>query len=177
MKKIVFLMVLLIGLTAFKSETNKPVESKINWVTMNEALKAQEKNPKKILIDFYTDWCGWCKRLDKDVYEKADMIKYINKNFYAVKFDAEGTEKVTYKGREFTNPGYREGARRNSTHQLAQYFRVSGYPNTVFLDDDGAVLNQVPGYHKAPDFKMILEYFRSNSYKTTSFADFKKNYK
>jgi thioredoxin-related protein len=168
MKKIFFLMIFLVGfLTAH-------AQKKINWITMNEALAAQKETPKKILIDFYTDWCGWCKKLDKDIYENETFIQYINANYYAVKFDAEGTERVNYKGRTFSNPGFKEGLRRNTTHQIARYFNVSGYPNTVFLDDTGAVLNQVPGYHKPDDFKMILDFFYTNAYKTQSWTEFTK---
>lgn len=166
MNKIVLLAIFLMSLTTTQAQ------DKINWMTMNEALAAQEKKPKKIIIDFYTDWCGWCKRLDKDVYENKDVVKYINKNFYAVKFDAEGTETVSYKGKTFTNPGWQEGRRRNSTHQLAQYFRVSGYPNTVFLEENGAVLNQVPGYLKADQYQKLLSYFYSNAYKSKTWAEF-----
>ena len=166
MKRILILCILLVGLTSVQAQ------DKIKWMSMNEALAAQKNNPKKILIDFYTDWCGWCKKLDKDIYESKDFINYINKNFYAVKFDAEGTEEVQYKGKTFTNPGYQEGRRRNTTHQVAQYFRVSGYPNTVFLNDDGTVLNQVPGYLKPKDFKMVLDYFYTDAYKNQTWAQF-----
>ena len=64
----------------------------IEWMTFGEAIEAQRKNPKKIIIDVYTDWCGPCKLMDKKTFQNPDVAAYISKHFYAVKFNAEGEE-------------------------------------------------------------------------------------
>ena len=93
---------------------------KINWMTMNEALEAQKKKPKKIFVDIYTNWCGPCKMLDKNTFSNPDLIKYVNEKFYAVKFNAEGNETVSYQGQTYTNPDYdpAKANTRNSTNQF-----------------------------------------------------------
>ena len=66
----------------------------INWLTLEKAIELQKKSPKKIMIDVYTSWCGPCKMLDKNTFHNADVVKYVNANYYAVKFNAEGNESV-----------------------------------------------------------------------------------
>lgn len=92
--------------------------SQVNWMTMEQALTAQKANPKKILIDFYADWCGPCKLMDKQTYSHPIISKYINENFYAVKFNAEGNQSVNFYGRVFTNPDFANKAKsKNAMHQ------------------------------------------------------------
>ena len=90
----------------------------INWMTFEEAVEAQKNEPRKIMVDAYTTWCGPCKLLDKNTFSNKDVADYLNKNYYAVKFNAEGNEKVNFKEYTFTNPNFdptRKG--RNSQHQ------------------------------------------------------------
>src|SRR5690606_11157370 len=78
----------------------------IKWMTMNEALAAQKKDPKKIFMDVYTTWCGPCKMLDKNTFSDKEVAEYVNKNYYAVKFNEEGTEKVNYHNFVYINLNY-----------------------------------------------------------------------
>lgn len=87
----------------------------IKWLTMNEAIAAQKKEPKKIFMDVYTTWCGPCKMLDKNTFSDKEVIEYVNKNYYAVKFNAEGTEKVDYQDFVYTNPNY-QAERKGRAH-------------------------------------------------------------
>ena len=106
----------------------------IRWMSMNEALEAQKETPKKILMDVYTSWCGPCKLLDKNTFGNKDVIKYVNKNYYPVKFNAEGTESVTYQDFTYTNPNYQEGRKgRNSQHLLAHALKIQGILPLFFL--------------------------------------------
>ena len=82
------------------------VSQSINWVTMDKALELQKNTPKNIMIDIYTTWCGPCKMLDKNTFTNKDLITFVNANYYAVKFNAEGNESVNYKNRLFENPNY-----------------------------------------------------------------------
>lgn len=71
-------------------------KEKINWLSMAELQAAYAKNPKPIIIDVYTDWCGWCKVMDRETYSNDKVADYINKNFYAVKYNAESTAQVEF---------------------------------------------------------------------------------
>ena len=121
--------------------------AQVKWMTMDEALAAQKSNPKKIIVDVYTSWCGPCKLLDKNTFGNADVSAFINQNYYPVKFNAEGNEKIKFMDREFINPGYdsKRSRSRNSTHYLTRYLGVSGYQTMVFFDSDGNYITPITG--------------------------------
>ena len=134
--------------TTTAKTTPSATSASIKWMTFDQAIAAQKKSPKKIMIDAYTDWCGPCKMLDKNTFENADVAKYVNDNFYAVKFDAEGNEKITYKGKTYGNPQYdpAKDKSRNAAHELAYYLGVQAYPTIIFMDEQTNVLSPVRGY-------------------------------
>lgn len=140
----------------------------IKWMTMDEALTAQAKAPKKIFVDMYTAWCGPCKMLDKNTFSNPDVANYINKNFYAVKFNAEGNEVVNYKGKTYSNPSYdpAKATRRNSAHQFSRYMGVSAYPTVIFLDIDGQLINRVKGYRTPQQLEIYLKLFGTDLWKS-----------
>ena len=150
----------------------------INWMTFDEALAAQDKNPKKIMMDVYTNWCGPCKMLDKNTFGNEDVIDYVNKNFYAVKFNAEGNEVVTYNNKTFSNPDYKAELknRRNSAHQLSRYLNVSAYPTIVFFDEDSKVIAPIRGYQKPQQIELYLKMFSTDKYKELTTQDAFNNY-
>ena len=138
----------------------------INWVSLEEAVKLQKKSPKKIILDAYTKWCGPCKMLDRNTFSNKDVINYINKHYYAVKFNAEGNEEVRFKGNTFTNPGYdpAKANRRNSPHQLSRYFSIRSYPTLVFLDEQANLLTPVIGYKTPQQLELYLKLFKDNKH-------------
>ena len=127
----------------------RPAAEGINWLTIEEAEALSEKEPRKILMDVYTDWCGWCKKMDKTTFADEKVAKYVNENFYAVKLKADSKDKVTFKGKEY------------SKGELAQAFRVTGYPTIVFFDQSFSKFQPVSGYRGANDFLALLEQFNS----------------
>ena len=145
----------------------------INWVTFEEALELQKKNPKKIMMDVYTNWCGPCKMLDKNTFHNKDVVEYVNKNFYAVKFNAEGNSVVNYQGAEFKNTGYKEELknRRNGVHQLSRHLGVRAYPTIVYFDEEGNVIQPISGYMKPQQLELYLKLFQSNAYKDITTQD------
>jgi thioredoxin-related protein len=134
----------------------------IKWMSIGDAEKASKEHPKKIIIDVYTDWCGWCKRLDATTYTDEKVVKYINDNYYAVKLNAESKDKIVYQGKEYN---YDASQRINTvaTNFLSQ---SPGYPTTTFLGENFEVLSVVPGYMKADAMINVLKYFGENNYKT-----------
>ncbi len=157
-------------------------QDEIKWMSMNEALEAQKEEPRKIFMDAYTTWCGPCKMLDKNTFTNKDVIEYINENYYAVKFNAEGNEEVTYKGKEFKNPDFDPNKKkgRNSTHQLAMAMRVTGYPSLVFFDEEANLIAPIAGYRTPSQLEMYLKMFATDDYKELTskeaFQDYQESF-
>lgn len=139
----------------------------INWVTFEEATALQKKNPKKIMMDVYTNWCGPCKLLDKKTFKNKDVVAYVNEHYYAVKFNAEGNATVKFKDKTLTNPDYdpEKANRRNSPHEFSRFLRVSGYPTIAFLDEDLNVIAPIVGYQKPQQLELYLKLFEGDKYK------------
>ncbi|MEQ1798112.1 MAG: DUF255 domain-containing protein [Lacibacter sp.] len=97
MQKVPFLSVilfLLVGLSSFQH--NAPKE-KLNWITLQEAEEKLKSESRPILVDLYTDWCGWCKVMDKKTYTNQQLIKYLNEKYYVVKLNAESKAEIVWK--------------------------------------------------------------------------------
>ncbi|MBD0832496.1 thioredoxin family protein [Aestuariibaculum sediminum] len=177
MKRIAIMLMLLLFVSMHS------VAQEINWVTLEQALELQKKTPKKIMMDVYTSWCGPCKMLDKNTFHNADVVDYVNKHYYAVKFDAEGNEEVNYKGKTFANPGYKPelANRRNSPHELTRYFQVSAYPTIVFMDEEGELIAPIRGYQQPTQLELYLKLFKNDDYKDMDtqekFNDYYKAFK
>ena len=159
MKKILLFIFLIVGLTQINAQ------DKINWMSMTDALAAQKETPKKIFMDVYTKWCGPCKLLDKNTFGDKDVIKFVNENYYAVKFDAEGTEEIYYQDFNYTNPNYQEGRKgRNSQHLLANALKVNAYPSLVFFNDNGDLIQTVVGYKTPEQLEIYLKMMANDDY-------------
>ena len=146
----------------------------INWMTWDEAIAANTKLDKPIFVDVYTDWCGWCKRMDATTFLHPTIVKYMNEHYYAVKFNAERTDTIVFSGQTFVN----EAAGRNrSPHQLAMALldNKMSYPSYAFI---GNPWNKTvaPGYMGVADFEKVIRYFVEGAPKGLSFEDFSKDF-
>lgn len=145
----------------------------VKWYTLEEAQAAMKKKPKKIFVDVYTDWCGWCKVMDRKTFSNPAVAKYLNENFYPVKFNAEGTDNIIFREKVYK---FNAGA---GAHQLAIDMLQGqlSYPTTVYLDEKLNMIQPIPGYLEAKQFDAILHFFAGNHYKKMSFEEFSKDYK
>lgn len=170
----IFLTTLLAGLLSLGMNPAPQATTEINWVTIEEAYALSQQDGKKILVDFYTDWCGWCKKLDKDTYSKANVIEYINANFHAVKFDAEQRGELTLgdKTYSFIDQG------RRGVHEFAAVMMNGrpSYPSTSVLDANLNPITTVPGYHGPAEMLMILSFLGGDHYQTTSWEEYQRTY-
>lgn len=144
------------------------------WLSLPEAAELAEKNDKMILIDVYTEWSGWSKLMERNTYSEKRIIRFINENFYAVRFNAESQESVQFN--QLTYKGDQNG----SYHTLA-YSLLEGkmdFPSTVFLDEDLNVLLVVPGYMDRSRMEVVLHYFGERAYlnERQTFQDFEIDY-
>jgi thioredoxin-related protein len=157
---IAFIAALLFSSTNFAGETSKV---KITWVKYDEGLKLAGKLDKIIFVDFYTDWCKFCHKMDKETFSDSSIINYFNENFIAVKVNAESTAKMTLP----------DG--RVSGKELSRQFGVRGYPTYWFLKPNGEKINYVPGYSPPDKFLPMLQYIGGKYYENMTFKEFIEN--
>lgn len=150
----------------------------IKWMSLNEAIAAQQKKPKKIFMDIYTNWCGPCQMLDKKTFHDKDVVDYVNENFYAVKFNAEGNDMINYKGQKFENPSYDPAKKnaRNSMHQFAGALQIRSYPTMMFFDEQANPIFPVSGYLKPSQLELYLKLTANEDYKNIKTQDDFKKY-
>ena len=142
----------------------------IKWLSWQEAVDLNKESPKKIFVDVYTEWCGWCKRMDKTTFQDPDVVKYMNENFYAVKLDAEMRELITFNNQEFK---YVESGGRG-VHTLA-YSLLEGkmsYPSFVTLNEEFNRIAISPGYKKPDQLLKELKFAADELYKSQSWNDY-----
>ena len=169
-----FLLFFTIIFTFSKSPSDSYINNEIDWISFEEAVSRTEVNPKMILIDLYTDWCGWCKKMDRDTYSRKEIVSYVNEKFYAVKFNAEGSQEVNFRGYTFKFvPSGRKGY-----HELAAALTQNklSYPTTVFLNEEFQIIQPIPGYLDALSFDVISRYMGDGKYKNIGWEEFQKSY-
>lgn len=151
---------------------NLGAQNKIRWISWDEALKKMESNPKKLFIDVYIDKCTWCKKLDATTLNQNDIAKYINENFYAVKFDAQYKDPIVFDGQTYNYVKTFKG----NYHELAADILQGklSYPSLVFFDSDLSILQAIPGYQTAEELDLILKFYGENYHKTTSWRKYTK---
>ncbi len=172
-------------ITASSGIEDKAVSDSIEWMSLSEVNQIVEKNIKKdkikedkmIVVDFYTDWCGWCKRLDKETYMDAEVIELMNKYFYPIKFDAEQKEAASFAGKDYVFKA--SGAR--GTHGFASEMAMReggriGYPTITFIDAMGKKIAVEAGFKDAQKMKLTLLYYGEGHYKTKDFITFQTEY-
>lgn len=155
------------------SEVYAQTES-IKWYSIQEAEELTKTDPKKLFVDVYTDWCGWCKVMDKNTFTDPEIAAQLNENFYAVKLNAEQKEDITFKGHTFKFVA----SGRNGYHELAAALMNGkmSYPTVVFLDEQLNLLQPLPGYQKPEQLDPILDFIGNDFYKTTSWQDYLKQH-
>lgn len=171
MKKVAVLSIPLM-MILFCSSFNYKAKEKINWLSLQEFQVAYAKEPKPVLVDLYTSWCGWCKVMDRDTYSKENVATYINQHYYAVKFNAESRDSVSFGGKKY---GYNTGLNANG---LAVYlaFGQMAYPTTVFLSGINDQPAPIPGFLSPADLEPPLKYFGDGAYKTKTFPEFMQSF-
>ncbi|MEI7490870.1 MAG: DUF255 domain-containing protein [Bacteroidota bacterium] len=157
--------------------SQKEAENKgiIHWYSFADAYKLSKKKPRKLFVDVYTDWCGWCKKMDKETFQDPETAKYMQKHFYCVKLDAETKDTIVIDTVKFVN---RNPKGRGGNNQLAVVLLKGkmSYPSYVFINEQNQVLDVVPGFMNAAQFAPFLHYFGDNAYKDIKWDDYIGSY-
>ncbi len=126
-------------------------DDKITWYSFDEVVEKVANDPKMVFIDVYTDWCGWCKKMDKDTFTDQEVVNFVNEHFYAVKLNAEDKKKkFEFRGKEY------------SEETMARAMRVSSYPNFVIMDAAMENITQLEGYKEPQPFVEALALLMEN---------------
>jgi len=144
----------------------------IHWLTLDEAQVKMKEAPRKLYMDVYTDWCGWCKKMDKTTFENPDVIKYMNEKFYAVKFNAEQQQDVRFLGKIYS---YQAEQRCNELAAQLMGGRMS-YPTSIIMMENFQNPQPIPGYQDVRTIEMLLKYLGDNIYQTKKFDVYQKEF-
>ncbi len=150
--------------------TTAILAQEVQWITWEEAIELSDSHQKKFFVDIYTDWCTWCKKMDDHTFNQVEIAEALNRDFYAIKFDAEMKADITigdqtYKYVKNGKRGYHELALEITRGKLS-------YPTIVFLDEDMKIIQSLEGFWNAERFAVMLSYFGENHYKTTPWNAF-----
>lgn len=166
LKKIFIALLLPVAGIAFAQE--------VNWHTIEQAVELNKISPRKFMVDVYTDWCGWCKVMDKNTFGNKIIAEYLNDKYYPVKLNAEQKENIT-----IGENTYKYVAQGRGYHELAAALLNGnmGYPSVVFLDEQFKIIQPFQGYIKAKQFDEIAKFIGDDLYKTKTWEEFLKTYK
>ncbi|MBX2992461.1 MAG: DUF255 domain-containing protein [Bacteroidetes bacterium] len=143
----------------FKSATANGT-SLLQWRSFDEGIAEAQQSNKKVLVDVYTDWCSWCKKMDSQVYANNDVADYLSKSYVVIKLNAESSKKINYRNQQYTE------------RELAAAFGINGYPSTLFLKSDSEPITIYPGFADAQKFKQIISFIAEDHYLSKKFEDY-----
>ncbi|MEZ5046786.1 MAG: DUF255 domain-containing protein [Chitinophagaceae bacterium] len=158
----------------FLNAQNKKTNSAgIQWLTLSEVEAKMKTEPRKVYVDIYTDWCYWCKVMEKKTFANKQVIDYLNKNFYCVRINAESADSIYFQGKKYgrvPNSKVNDLAAQWMNDQLS-------YPTSIFFEENFANRQPVPGYLELANMEMILTYLGENKQKTIPWDQYSKTFK
>ena len=176
MKRLLLLAILLISATGTiiaDDKDKKEDNSEIHWITLEQLQVKMREQPRKVYIDVYTDWCGWCKVMEKKTFTNPNVIKYLNNNYYAVRLNAERKDTIVFAGKQYYfNPDYKA-----NTLAVELMKGQMSYPTSIFMLEDYQNPQPIPGYLEVDKIEMLSRYFGDNTFKHVGWPEYQKNFK
>ncbi|MDR1887277.1 MAG: DUF255 domain-containing protein [Prevotellaceae bacterium] len=142
----------------------------VKWMKFDDAVAASKKQPRKIFVDIYADWCGWCKVLDRDTFSDGAVAKILNEQYYPVKLDAESMEMQTYDNRRMSS------AELSAILATGKSGEKYGLPTMVVLNENAVTLTRIQGAQKPDLMAPVLQFFGENHYLDKSWDAYAKEY-
>jgi len=152
------------------AQKDKTAVPPIEWMSFEQAVFRSDMQPKKIFIDVYTDWCGWCKRMDAGTFKDSLITSYLGDNYYAVKLNAETKDTIRFRDKVFVfKPEFK-------ANELAVSLLNGkmGYPSFVIMDDKYTLLQPLSGYQTTEELLPVLKFYGTDAYKTMKFEEYVK---
>lgn len=152
------------ALAAAPAPAARASSARVAWRAWDEGLAEALAAGRPVLVDVYTDWCGWCRRMERDVYGRPEVRAYLDAHYVPVKLNAESPQAASYRGR------------RHTQQSIAAELGVTGYPTTLFLKPNGEHLVKAPGYLPADRFLLVLRFVAEGHFENgVSFDAFAKS--
>jgi thioredoxin-related protein len=178
-KTLLFTLCLTLSMMGFSQQ--RSLIPPVRWFSFEDALTLNAERAalglptKKIFVDVYTDWCGWCKRMDMNTFSHPVIAEMLNSNWIPVKLNAERRDTVNINGQIFVN----ESTGPRGAHQLAIVLLDGkmGYPSIALIDEMGRPIQVLPGYKSPQQLEMLLAFFSSNAYRSTEWEEFQKTFR
>jgi len=136
----------LIGLISFSSISgaNGQKPDFLKWYSIGEAQELSELTNKDLLIFAVTEWCVYCKAMDRKAFKNSQIVTKINDHFYPVRIDIESDEAIIFNGEQMTEA------------QFAEQYEMNIPPKTLFLNQKGEVLFEYTGFISEEVFRQLL---------------------
>ena len=134
------------------------------WLAFDDGLAKARTENKPIFVEFYADWCIFCKKFQKETIKDPKVARMLSEKFVYVRLNGENSEnRVRYNGKSFSNV------------ELTQAFGISAYPSLVFLDSTSKPITMLAGFVPPREFMPVLDYIDQKCYETQiSFREFAK---
>jgi thioredoxin-related protein len=125
----------------------------IQWMEYNTGLQKAKTLKRPIFIDFYAEWCHWCRVMDRQTFSDEMVIRKVSEDYVAIRIDVESGGMITY------------GGKRLRPKEFAAMIGVEGLPTLVFMDRNGEMVTKIPGYIEPGIFLSMLGYIKEECYK------------
>jgi len=113
----------------------------IKWYSYDEGLALGKADKKKVYINFYADWCGYCRKMEKETFQDSRVISFLNQNYISIRINSDKEKK------------------------LSRQYNVSGLPANIFVSDTGENIGNQPGYLGPADFMKVITFVYEEKYK------------
>jgi len=135
-------------------------KTELKWYSMKEAQELAEKNNKKVFVFGQADWCHYCRKMEKEVFSKQDVVNTLNKYYYPVELTVDSDENIFFQGETYT------------MSHISGMLGIDSTPTLFFIDKNGEILFKQPGFLPADIFKNVLTYVGADTYKQMSFPQY-----